>query len=205
MAALQPSRQKNPARRSNGPRPAARVRCSTRFVGQFHAALPGALHASLRRLRRSAAAGHVPRFLRVSFASGRPICWRNSSGAAATGCKTNCRRWPAAVTADHVARVKCDYRETLSDIMVERFMPAVDRLVARAGFPHPLPGPRIAGQSAGSLRPGRHPGDGDVPHRPQHAGLEIRLLGRACGGQNADRQPRRAPGSRSTSPRRWPT
>ena len=36
--------------------------------------------------------------------------------------------------ADHVARVKCDYRETLSDIMIERFIPPWTEWSRREGF-----------------------------------------------------------------------
>ena len=86
-------------------------------------------------------------------------------------------------SADHVARVKCDYRETLSDIMIERFIPPWTDWSPREGFVTRYRH-RLARQLAGPVRPGRHPQDRDVPHRPQHAGLEIRLRRRARGGPN---------------------
>ena len=59
---------------------------------------------------------------------------------------------------------------------------AVGELGPRPRHAHAQPGARVARQPARSLRPRRHPGNGDVPHRPQPIDLEVGLLGRARGG-----------------------
>ena len=83
-------------------------------------------------------------------------------------------------TDDTTARVKCDYRETISDMMVENFMPVWTGWAVDAADHDSQPGPRFAGQFAGSLRRGRYSRDRDVLPRPRNAGLQIRVFGCPC-------------------------
>jgi len=83
---------------------------------------------------------------------------------------------------DHIARVKYDYRRTISDIMADQSEPAWIDWAHKNGFP----GPRHARQLAGFVRRRGHARNRDVPQRPQHSDFQVRLVRRAYAGPSAD-------------------
>ena len=95
---------------------------------------------------------------------------------------------------DHVARVKSDYRETISDIMAEESLPLWAQWSHGRGFltrneAHGSPGNLLDLYAVADIP------ETEMFHTgPQQAGLEIRLLGGACDRQATSWPPRPARG-----------
>ena len=102
---------------------------------------------------------------------------------------------------DHAARVQSDYRETVSDLMVEETEPLWIKWSHEHGFitryeAHGSPGNLLDLYAAG-----RHPRDGILRPKAQPARFQIRLVRRARAGRQSGRAPRPARGWRNISPR----
>ena len=108
----------------------------------------------------------------------------------------------AADGDDRTARVKCDFRETVSDVMTEQFLPPWVQVGPRPGLPHPQPGPRLAGQPVGSLRRGRHPRNRRCSTRTATRWWPSSPRRPRTSAARTSSAPRPAPGWPSTSPRR---
>ena len=192
--------------RSTGPRPRDAGRCYALFLGwhgkMVERAAPGGEghvidHFSRGAIRQylarfdQAFAGHThnraPRLLQRLVRSGRcertggrdaARCSTSSSGAAATISAAICRRSSAATRDDRNARVLTDYRETISDLLLDTFTTEWGAWARRAEGRRPQPGARIAREPPRSLRRERHSGD----RRRRDPALQVGDLRRARGG-----------------------
>ena len=115
-------------------------------------------------------------------ATGATTSSPSSRSAAATGCRITCPRSTATATRTTVARVKHDYRETVSDLVLAKHDRAVDRLVARARHALAQPVARLARQLARSVRGLRHPGDRELRpargRRHESSGVQVCIVRR---------------------------
>ena len=159
-----------------------------------HEALPGAVHRGLRGQRGGPASGHAARLLRVLQLPGiarsaqrirRPPRLSLAGPVGSPG-RIGARRYgrPGKVRLPR-NRFRPHGRECLS---------GMGPVVPPAAHARALPGPRLAGQLAQPLRPGRHPRNRDVrPRQAQPAGIAIRRRHgqvanhRACRNRRASR------------------
>ena len=110
-------------------------------------ALPRYLAGSTGRSARAGRPGCAPSPAirsRTWAATSRPTSWRRSPPGGATTCACTCRRWPGAGDPEVAARVLADYRETVSDLLLERGVAPVGGLEPRPGIAGAQPGPRRA-------------------------------------------------------------
>ena len=96
---------------------------------------------------------------RAARATGRRACSTSSARGAATISAAISRRSSAAAPATAAARVLADYRETISDLLLDDFTSEWAEWAQTSRASGPQPGTRIAGEHARSLRRERHPRD----------------------------------------------
>ena len=135
--ALRASSRAGTASRSSAPRPAARATSSTTSRAQPITHYLEPVRSGVRRRRPCAAcaASSTTRTrwtTRAARATGRRGCSTSSGRAAATICARTCPRCSTAARPDSARRVLSDYRQTVSDLVLDGFTEDVGRLGARA-------------------------------------------------------------------------